>query len=187
MTKSKYRSKMAVANKDEPHRGGGSWQDALDCELIAKYQAEYETKTACRKGKEVVQSCAQAYLNVFEGRLKSRFNVWKGYVESAAITDHEGWKAFIDERTDVCSYCSILYFMLIRYQQIENALRRNINNGPGKKARGIGRGLSVLQSFLCTYLTPALSGDQSNEVDLPEYPRHYEETTKRREHANIFQ
>jgi hypothetical protein len=108
MTKSKYRS---VAVKGEPHRGGGSWQDALDRQLIAGWQAEYETKTARRKGKEVVRSCSQAYVKAFEGRLKSQFNVRHGYPEADPVTDTVAWKAFIDERTEVCLSCllGILY------------------------------------------------------------------------------
>jgi hypothetical protein len=101
MTKSKYRSKGTERNKDEPHRGGGSWQDAHDRELIAQFQDEYETKTAHRKGKEVVRACAQAYFRAFEGRLKSQFNVRLGHPELQAITDPDAWKAFVDERTDV--------------------------------------------------------------------------------------
>jgi hypothetical protein len=147
MTKSKYRSKTTAPNKDEPHRGGGSWQDVHDRQHIAKYQAEYEAKTARRKGKEVVRACAQTYVKAFEGRLKSQFNVRYGYPEAGPITDPDGWKAFIEERTDVCSFQSILYSALIACQQIENALRCNVNSGPGKAKRGIRKGASSYLGF----------------------------------------
>jgi hypothetical protein len=109
MTKSKYRNQAPT--KGEPHRGGGSWQDALDHEHIAKFQADYESMTARRKGKEVVRTCSQAYLRAFEGRLKSQFNVRHGHPEADPVTDTVGWKAFIDERTDVCfSYLSSIIY-----------------------------------------------------------------------------
>jgi hypothetical protein len=108
MTKSKYRSPGTAPAKNEPHRGGGSWQDADDRDHIAKFQADYEAKTAHRKGKEVVRACSQAYLKAFEEKLKTQFNVRKGNAESDPVVDTVGWKKFIEERTDVCfssSFC----------------------------------------------------------------------------------
>jgi hypothetical protein len=102
MTKSKYRSRKAKPAAKEPHRGGGAWQDALDRAHIALFQDEYERKCPRRKGKEVVRACAKGYLDKFEGRLKSMFNVKNDYPEAQEILDTNGWKAFIVDRTEVC-------------------------------------------------------------------------------------
>jgi hypothetical protein len=101
MTKSKYRSSKTKPATKEPHRGGGAWQDALDRLHISLFQAEYERKCPRRKGKEVVRACAKGYLDKFEGKMRSQFNVKNGYPEAQEIKDTDAWKAYVVERTEV--------------------------------------------------------------------------------------
>jgi hypothetical protein len=103
MTKSKYRSPKTKPAAKEPHRGGGAWQDALDRAHISLFQAEYERKCPHRKGKEVVRACAKGYLDKFEGKLRSQFNVKNDYPEAQEIKDTAAWKAYVVDRTEVCS------------------------------------------------------------------------------------